>query len=107
LARHGDVDRLDEGEAGGEGQRRRRRIATAQVDDRAAMEIADCWDPLPALPPAALILLKGDEPVALDRARVRNQVRIGRAGTIDDADSAQKIDPAARSVRLPSGPISR
>jgi hypothetical protein len=44
------------------------------------------------------VLREGNQPVALDDGRIGQQVGIGRAGALDDSDSAQKIDPAARSV---------
>jgi shikimate kinase len=36
-----------------------------------------------------------DQPVAFDGVRRSQQVGVGRAGALDDADAAQKIDPAA------------
>jgi len=52
-------------------------------------------------------LLERDQPIAFDGARVGNQVGVGRAGLLDDADTAQKSDPAARSLSPPSAPISK
>jgi hypothetical protein len=60
-----------------------------------------------ALSPLARVLRQRDEPVALDGVRIGQQVGIGRAGALDDADSAQKIDPAARSVMPFNVPISK
>jgi hypothetical protein len=51
-----------------------------------------------ALAAPSRVLLQGDEPVAFNRAQVTQKVGVGRAGALDDPDSAQKIDPAARSV---------
>jgi hypothetical protein len=62
-----------------------------------------------AAPPR--ILLERDQPVALDRAldraNIGDQVGVGRAGPLDDSDAGQKSVPAARSVSVPRGPISR
>ena len=78
-----------------------------ELNQRAAEEIAGFADPLPALSSTARILLKRYEPIAFARFAIGQKVGVGRARAIDDADSAQKIDPAARSVMPFSGPISR
>ncbi len=62
---------------------------------------------MPVLPAFSGLLLERDKPVALACGRVGNEVGVGRAGAPDDKDSAQKRDPAARSVRALSGPIRR
>jgi len=38
---------------------------------------------------------------------IGKQIGVGRAGPLNDADAAQKRLPAARSVKLPSGPMRR
>jgi len=63
--------------------------------------------PGPALAAAAGFLMQRDEPLAFDSAWVGKQVDIGRAGALDNADSAQNRLPAARSVSVPRGPISK
>jgi hypothetical protein len=40
-------------------------------------------------------LFERDQPIAFASAVVGNQVGVGRAGPLDDADAAQKSDPAA------------
>ena len=45
--------------------------------------------------------------MALDRLRIGNQVRIGRAGALDDSYPRQKSDPAAWSVSAWSGRINK
>ena len=85
-----------------------RRIAGAQLDQRAAVEIArrakaQSGPAGPCPPPARARPASRLRP----RCRIGNQVGIGRAGALDDADAGQKSDPAARSVSAPSGPISR
>jgi hypothetical protein len=107
LRRHTDVDGLDQREAGNERKRLWRRIARAQLHKRAAVEVAIDRDPASALAAPPRLLVQRDEPVAFDGALFRNQVGIGRAGALDDPDARQKIDPAALSVKDPSGPISR
>ena len=57
--------------------------------------------------PFAGKLLPRDQPIAFAGLRIGNQVGVGRAGLLDDADAAQKSDPAARSVSELSGPISK
>jgi hypothetical protein len=105
--RRGDVDGLDQSQAGCKRQGRRGRVGGLQLDQRAAMEIALRRNPLAALPAAPGMLFERNQPVTLGGGVVGKQVRVGRARALDDADSAQKIDPAARSVRAPSGPINR
>jgi hypothetical protein len=103
----GGLDRFDQGEAGGERKRLRRRVARRQLDDRAAEEIAAPADPLARLAAAAGLLDLRDQPVAFAGLRASKQVGVGRAGALDDPDSAQNRLPAARSATAPSGPISR
>jgi hypothetical protein len=52
-------------------------------------------------------LIERDDPVPLVEALVGNDVGIGRAGALDNANGGQKSVPAARSARPPSGPINR
>jgi len=59
------------------------------------------------MPPASALLRQCDQPIAFDGLVVGKQDGIGRAQSLDNADSAQKSDPAALCVRRPSGPISR
>ena len=63
--------------------------------------------PVPPLATLARLLFKRNQPVALDGAVVGQEIGIGRAGPLDDADAAQKRLPAALSVKRPSGPIKR
>lgn len=78
-----------------------------QLDQRAAVEIPLSGDPFAALPAPAGSLFQSNQPVTLNGARVAKQIGVSRAGSLDDADSAQKSDPAARSVNVPRTPISR
>ena len=71
----GDLDRLDQRQPGGERQRRRGRIAVAQLDHGRAEEIAVERFPRAAVAPAPRVLAQRDQPVALDRQRVGEQVR--------------------------------
>ncbi len=107
LAWNRSVQRLDEREASGKRECLSRRIIVAQVDEDTAVEIAVGRDPVPALAALACCLLERDEPVSFDGIRIGKQVGIGRAGALDDPDSAQKSDPAARSVSELNGPIKR
>jgi hypothetical protein len=68
-------------------------------DKGAAEEIAVGAGPAAALAPASRRLFERDQPVAFDGGLVSEEVGIGRAGPLDDADAAQKIDPAARSAK--------
>jgi hypothetical protein len=83
------------------------RIAVAELDQRAAEEIALGAYPRPALPALPCLLRQRDKPIPLGCGFVSNEVGIGRAGALDDPDAAQNSDPAARSVSVPSGPISK
>jgi len=107
LAGRRGVERFDQRKAGHQGERLRWRIVGAQPDDRTAVEITLDRDPLAALAALARALIERNEPLALDRSFIRKKVGIGRAGAVDDPDSAQKSDPAARSVSEPKRPISR
>jgi hypothetical protein len=102
-----NVDGFDQRKPGGEGQARRGRVARAQLDQSASEKIPFGRDPGAALSSPARFLLERDQPVAFDQAFVGKNVGVGRAGALDDADSAQNKDPAARSVIAPIGPISR
>jgi hypothetical protein len=107
LSRHRNVDRLDEGKSRRQRQRLRLRVAGAQLDDRASVEIPRRGDPLASLAAPARLLLKRDEPVAFLRGRFSDEIGVGRAGSLDETDAAQKSVPAARSVTAPKGPISK
>lgn len=78
-----------------------------QLDQGASVEIARNRDPLAALPATTRLLVKRDQPIAFAGISVSEKIGVGRAGAIDDADSAQKIDPAARLVICKSGPLSK
>jgi hypothetical protein len=95
LRRDCDIDRLNESEPRSEGKGRCRRIFAAQPDQRASVEIAGCGDPVAALPSPPGPLLERNEPLTLDSIGVSEEIGIGRAGLLDDADAAQKSDPAA------------
>jgi hypothetical protein len=107
VARHGDVDCFNQRKARRERQCLRRWVVRAELDERAAGEIARRRDPSASLPAPARILVQRDQPIALDRAVIGNEVRVGRAGALDDPDAAQNRLPAARSVNAVSGPISK
>lgn len=83
------------------------RVAARKLDKRASVEIARPAEPLSALPAPARALFESDQPVPLGRGTIGKEVRVGRAGALDDPDSAQKSAPAALSVTAPSGPIRR
>ena len=76
-------------------------------DQGATEEITLGGLPIAALAAAAGVLGQRDQPVAFQRGQVSQQVGIGRAGTLDNANSTQKSDPAARSLSTCSGPIRR
>jgi hypothetical protein len=101
------VDRLDQRETRRERQGRRLRIAGAKLDERASMEIPARRLPGPPLPALARFLFERDQPLALACCKIGNQVGIGRAGALDEADAVQKSVPAARSDSAVSGPMSR
>jgi hypothetical protein len=103
----GDIDGLDQGEASHERERLGRRAAIRKVDEGAAVEIAGCREPGTALSSATGILMKGNQPIALDGGFIGDQVGVGRTGALDDPDAGQKRLPAALSVSEPSGPISK
>ena len=86
LARDGDVDRFGEREAGRERERLRSRIGGAQLDDRAAIEIAGDRHPGPALPTPARLLVERDQPVAFDRVRV--------------GDMSALVEPVRSTIRM-------
>ena len=73
-------------------------IARLQLDQRAAEEIAGFADPRRALAAPARRPAPARPASRLRRRRRRQAVGVGRAGALDDADAAQKSDPAARSV---------
>lgn len=103
----GRIERLDQGQPGRERQRLRRRIARGERDERASEEVAALCDPLATLTTLSGGLLERDQPVAFIRGSVGKEVGVGRARGLDDPDSAQSSAPAARSARLPSGPMRR
>jgi hypothetical protein len=77
------------------------------LHQRAPEEIAAPRHPLTALPALSGILVQRDEPIAFNGVVIGCNVGVGRAGPLNDPDTAQKIDPAAMSLSVPSGPISR
>jgi hypothetical protein len=85
----------------------RLRIACPKLDDSASMEVARRGNPLPSLPTLSGPLLERDEPIAFGGRSVSDKIGVGRVGALDDADSAQNSDPAARSVSVLNGPMSR
>ena len=101
------VDGLDQSEAGRQRQGLRLGVRRAQLDDRTSVEIPDRRMPLAPLPSPARLLLERDEPVALYSRRIGDKIGVGRAGALDETDAGQNSVPAARSVSVPSGPISR
>ena len=78
-----------------------------EQDQRASEKIAGKRLPGAALTAPSAILGFGDQPVTFDRVQIVKQFAVGRTGALDDTDAGQKIDPAARSVQLLNGPISR
>lgn len=78
-----------------------------KLDQRAAVEVTRGRDPLAALAAPPRLLVESDEPLAFDGFFVGEEIRVGRAGTLDNPDAAQKSDPAARSVIEPRKPMSR
>ncbi len=107
LRRKRGVHRFDEGQPRDKRQALRRWVGRAQLHERAAEEIAWRGKPGAALAALAGILRQSDEPIAFDGRFVGDEVGVGRAGALDNADAAQKSEPAARSVSAPSGPINR
>jgi len=107
LPRNRKVDRFDEREPRDERQGLRLWVARPKLDKRAPVEIAGRRNPLTPLPPPARLLFERDKPVAFASDGVGNEVGIGRAGSLDDADSAQKSVPAARSVNALRGSMSK
>jgi hypothetical protein len=95
LSRNGEIESLDQRETRRKGQGLGWRVAGPEVDKRASVEIACRRDPFAALAPPPRLLLEGNQPVAFTGALVGNEVRIGRAGALDDSNSAQNSDPAA------------
>ena len=92
---------MDQRERGGQ------RIALPEDDERAAEEVAALADPFPPLAAASGVLRQSNEPIALDGTLIGEKVGVGRAGALDDADSTQKIDTAARSLSDWRGSIKR
>jgi len=76
----------------------RGRIAGPELDQSAAEEVAAKRAPFAALPSPPGFLSARDQPVALDAVLRCEEIGVGRAGALDNADAAQKIDPAARSA---------
>lgn len=107
MRRDRDIDSLDQGKSCDQGQRRRRRIVAAQLDDRASVEIAGRGDPFASLAATAGNLLPSDKPVPFDGSRIRYEVGVRRAGAFDDANAAQKRLLAALSVSELKGPMSK
>lgn len=103
----GDVDGFDQRQAGRQRQRLWLRVAWLELDDRASVEIAERRKPFASLPPPARLLLERDKPVALTGCLIGDKVSVGRAGALDETDASQKSVPAARSVSVPRGPISK
>ena len=78
-----------------------------EIDGGTAEKVTLLADPVTALPPASGVLFERNQPVSFCGAGVGKQVGVGGTGTIDEMDTAQKIDPAALSAKLPSGPMRR
>lgn len=106
-AGRGCVQSFDQRQPCGKRQRLGRRITTAERDERASEEVAAIRDPLATLTTLSGGLLERNQPVAFIRGSVGKEVGVGRARGLDDPDSAQSSAPAARSARLPSGPMRR
>lgn len=106
-ARRGRVERLDEGQPRNEREGLGRGVASGDRNQRASEEIAALGYPVTALASFSCRLLQGYQPVALERGAVGKKIGIGRARGLDDPDPGQSKTPAARSARLPSGPIRR
>jgi hypothetical protein len=96
-----------QGDRGGEGEARRRRIAGPQADEGAGVEVAGRRGPRPALPPLAAGLDVGAQPRAFGRAGAGEigEIVVGRAGLDDGAD--QNSAPAALAEAKASGPTMR
>jgi hypothetical protein len=77
------------------------------MNHRAAGVIPLGCNPAATLTTPARVLRKRDQPVAFDGFGIREKVGVGRVGSLDDSNAAQKIDPAALSLIACSGPISR
>ena len=92
---------------GSKGKRLSRWIVGVDHDQGASVEIAGSRDPGPALPSPPRLLVERDQPIAFDDIGVGKDVGIGRAGPLDDPDPGQNSDPAARSVSIARGPISK
>lgn len=107
LAWDGCIERFDESKTRNQGQRLRRRIASSDRNQRASEEITAFRQPLAALAALSGGLLKRDQPVPFGRALIREEVGVGRAGSLDNPDSGQRSAPAARSASVPSGPMRR
>jgi hypothetical protein len=56
---------------------------------------------------ASGVLCQCNQPVALNSGDVSQQVGVGRAGPLDNADPAQNRAPAARLVQPVSGSMRR
>jgi hypothetical protein len=95
------VHSLDERQSGRKRQGMGRGIALCEPHHRASEEIAGLRHPFAALATLPRSLLERDQPIALDRGFVGQQVRIGRAGALDDSDSAQKQRPSGALGKRP------
>jgi hypothetical protein len=84
------VDRLDQRKSGDQRESLGGRVRRAELHQRASVEIARRRAPAPALPPLPRLLLERDQPVALVRLDVIEQVGVGRAGPFDNPDFGQK-----------------
>lgn len=94
-SRSRNVDGFDQRQARSERQALRRRVSRAKADERASEKIAFRRHPGAALAAPACELVQRDEPVGLNGLRVSEEIGVGRAGFVDDADAGQKRLPAA------------
>jgi hypothetical protein len=99
--------RLVKRDGGDEGEAGRGRVAGAEPDKGAGVEIARRGDPRPALPALAAGLAPGAQPFAFRGAGAgkSGEIVVGRAGLADNAD--QKSDLAALAEAWPSGPTRK
>lgn len=77
FARRCDVNRLDQRKSGSQGERRCGRVRLAQLDQRAAIEIAGGGDPVTSLTPFSGGLVEGNQPIPFDYPAVGEQIGIG------------------------------